>query len=362
MADVIGSSIIDLDTPALLLDGPALARNIQKMADYFKDRRCQLRPHFKNHKCTQMARRQLAAGSAVGMTCAKLGEAEVLADAGIDDVLIANQVVGARKLERLVKLAGRIKLRVAIDHIDQAVAISQAASQAGVTVGLLIEVDIGMGRCGVPAGEPSLQLARKLVDLPGVRFDGIQSYEGHLVGVEDWADRRNRTTEAFQLAVDTRKLIESAGIPVALISGGSTSTYAITGLIDGVDELQAGTYVTMDWFYQKLMPEFEQVLSVVTRVISRPKPNVTVLDIGVKGVGHEFGPPKVKDHPEAVIPFFLSEEHCIVQGGPDWKIGDIVELIPSHACTTSNLHREFLVHEQGRIVDVWPIEGSGKLS
>jgi D-serine deaminase-like pyridoxal phosphate-dependent protein len=362
MAGVIGVAIQDLDTPCLLLDGPASDRNIRRMADFFRGRPCQLRPHFKNHKCPQLARRQFDAGSAVGFTCAKLGEAEVLADAGFEDLLIANQVVGGRKLERLVNLARRIRVRIAVDHVDQILAVSEAAARAHATVGLLVEVDIGMGRCGVPPGEPALDLARQIADRPGVRFDGIQAYEGHLVNTPDLKERVRKTRESMQRAVDTRKLIEDHGIHVGLISGGSTSTHAITGVMDGIDECQAGTYATMDWMYYRLTPEFEQALTVLTRVISRPKPDVGILDVGVKGVGHEFGPPQVKGNSEAQIPFFLSEEHCVVKGVPNWRIGQTVELVPSHACTTCNLYRQLHVHDGRKVVDVWPIEASGRLA
>ncbi|UCD30739.1 MAG: DSD1 family PLP-dependent enzyme [Planctomycetota bacterium] len=333
------------------------------MADFFRGRKCQLRPHFKNHKCTTLARHQLEAGSAVGITCAKLGEAEVLADAGISDVLIANQVVGPAKAQRLISLASRLeKLRVAVDHIDQAVAISEAAKAAGVSIGILVEVDIGMGRCGVPPGEAALKLARRIVELAGVRFDGLQAYEGHLVDIPDMEERRCRTIEAIQQAIETRDLIEDAGIKVPIISSGSTSTYSITSEIDGVNEIQAGTYPTMDWMYRRLTPEFELSLSVLARVISRPKAEVAVLDVGFKGLGHEFGPPKIKGLLDEEIATALAEEHCIVQNSPDWKSGEAVELIPSHACTTCNLYRQIHVHEQGRLVDVWPIEASGRLS
>jgi len=363
VAGVIGLPIEALDTPALLLDGPGSERNIRKMADFFRGRTCQLRPHFKNHKCTKLARRQLEAGSAVGITCAKLGEAEVLADAGFDDVLVANQVVGAPKLQRLVDLARRMeKLRVAVDHIDHALAISKAAGRGEVVIGVLVEVEIGMGRCGVPPGKPALELVQQVAELKGLRFDGLQAYEGHLVGVPDVDERRRRTTEAMRQAIETRQLIEDAGIPVRVVSGGSTSTYAITGLINGVDEVQAGTYPTMDTMYHRLTPEFELALSVLARVISRPRPSVAVLDVGLKGLGSEFGPPQARELLGAETRYSLAEEHCIVKGAPDWQIGQAIELIPSHACTTCNLYRQLHVHEQGRVADVWPIEASGRLT
>jgi len=357
----IGLALDELDTPTLLLDRAASDRNLAKMASFFRDRPSKLRPHFKNHKCVTLARRQIVAG-AVGITCAKLGEAEVLVDHGFSDVLIANQVVGPVKIQRLVQLARRARIAVAVDHIEQAAAISLAASAAGVVVHLLIEVDIGMGRCGIVPGEPVLQLAQQMADLPGVELAGLQAYEGHLVNVLDRDQRRQQSREAMQLAVDTRRLLERSGIPISCISGCSSATYDSTGVLEGVDEIQAGTYATMDRQYFRLTPEFEIALSILVRVISRPAVSKAVLDVGVKGAGAEFGVPGIRDYPDVVIPFFLAEEHVVVNQAPDWKIGQSVRLIPSHACTTCNLYREMVVHENGRVVDVWPIEASGKLT
>lgn len=357
----LGQPLSEIDTPALLLDRAACERNLARMAGFFRDRPAKLRPHFKNHKCVALARRQLAAGNAVGMTCAKLGEAEVLVEHGFDNLLIANQVVGPQKTARLAQLARSARMTVAVDHIEQAHAISQAATAANATVHLLIEVDIGMGRCGVAAGEPALVLARKLLDLPGVTFDGLQAYEGHLVNVVDRAERGERARAAMQLAIDTRRLIESAGIPVACVSGCSSATYDATGTMPGVDEVQAGTYATMDRQYQRLAPEFELALAVQVRVISRPAPGKAVLDIGIKGAGCEFGVPAIRNYPDVEIKHFLSEEHVVVHNTPDWRIGELVHLIPTHACTTCNLHRELIVYEADRVVDIWPIEASGKL-
>jgi D-serine deaminase-like pyridoxal phosphate-dependent protein len=277
-------------------------------------------------------------------------------------VLIANQVVGDAKTARLAQLAARARVAVAVDHVDQALAISRAATAAGSVVKLLVEVDIGMSRCGVPPGQPALELAKRLATFPGVTFAGLQAYEGHLVNVLDRAERAERARAAMQLAIDTRRMIEAAGIPVGCISGCSSATYDSTGTLAGVDEVQAGTYATMDRQYHRLAPEFEIALSVQVRVISRPAPGKAVLDIGVKGAGGEFGVPAIRDFPDVEIPYFSSEEHVVVRNTPDWRIGELVQLIPSHACTTCNLHREIVVHEGGRVVDVWPIEASGKLS
>jgi D-serine deaminase-like pyridoxal phosphate-dependent protein len=357
----LGRSLAEIDTPTLMLDRAASDRNLAQMAAFFRYRPAKLRPHFKNHKCVSLARRQIAAG-AIGMTCATLREAEVLVEHGFDNVLIANQVVGEAKTARLARLAQRAQIGVAIDHLQQAVAISRAAAEVGSVVRLLIEVDIGMGRCGVAAGAPAVDLARRLIALPGVSFAGLQAYEGHLVNVLDRAERAERATTAMQQAIDTRGMIEAEGISVSCVSGCSSATYDCTGVMQGVDEIQAGTYATMDRQYKRLAPEFEIALSVQVRVISRPGQNKTVLDVGVKGAGSEFGVPAIRDFPDVEISSFLSEEHVVVKNTPDWKIGQVLHLIPSHACTTCNLYREIVVHEDGRVVEIWPIEASGHRS
>jgi D-serine deaminase-like pyridoxal phosphate-dependent protein len=357
----IGRPLGELDTPTLLLDRAASDCNLAQMAAFFRERPAKLRPHFKNHKCVTLAKRQLAAG-AVGMTCAKLGEAEVLVEHGCQDVLIANQVVGEAKLARLARLATAARITVAVDHADQAVALSRAATAAGARVGVLVEVDIGMGRCGLPPGAPSVELALRVAELPGLRFAGLQAYEGHLVNVLDRAERSARARAAMQLALDTRQMLEAAGLAVGCVSGSSSATYDSTGTMAGVDEIQAGTYATMDWQYLRLVPEFELALTVLVRVISRPGPDRAVLDVGVKGAGGEFGVPRIRDFPDVKIPFFGAEEHTVVRNPPAWPIGHTLQLIPSHACTTCNLYRELVVHEQGHVVDIWPIEASGRLA
>ena len=352
----VRNSINNLDTPALLLDLDASDRNISRMASFFADRPAKLRPHFKNHKCTKLAERQLAAGSIVGMTCANITEAESLCGVGVENILIANQIVGSGKIERLVCLAERCKIAVAVDELSQAKAISNAAAHRNVTVDLLIEVDIGMGRCGVAPGEPALDLAKQIVDLPGTTFRGLQAYEGHRVYIDDLPERSQLATQSMSIAIKTRTLLEDSGIRVGVLSGCSSATYKITGCLAGVDEVQAGTYATMDWRYHELVPEFEIALSLLATVISC-RSGQAVLDVGAKGIGAEFGLPRIKDHCEVEIPFFGAEEHLVLHNIPDWRVGDKVEVHASHACTTCNLHPQLFVHQEGRIVDVWPIDG-----
>lgn len=357
----LGAPLEDLDTPALLLDLDAARRNIGRMAQFFAHRPCKLRPHFKNHKCTSLMREQLGPGT-VGVTCAKLGEAEVLVEAGFDDILIANQVVGPRKVERLLALPQTATVRVAVDSEANCRELSELSARAGRVVGCLVEVDIGMGRCGVPPGTSALELARLVDSLPGLRFDGLQGYEGHTVMLQDASERRAATQGAVSRLLETATLIEAEGLPVAIVSGGGTGTYDITGVMEGMDEIQAGTYVTMDCKYQTIRPEFEVALSVLATCISAPASGRAVLDVGVKGVGAEFGPPIIRDRPDIEIRSFRSEEHCFLTVAGDLPaVGEKLQVIPSHACTTCNLYRWLHVHQQGRVVAVWPIEGAGRL-
>jgi D-serine deaminase-like pyridoxal phosphate-dependent protein len=354
----------NLDTPSLLVDVDALDANIKLMSGYFAKRHAKLRPHFKSHKCTAIAKRQMDAG-AIGITCAKLGEAEVLANAGIKDILIANQIVGPMKIRRLLELSKRAHPIVAVDGLDNLRMISEMASKAGVTIKVLVEVDVGLGRCGVAPGKAALDLAQAASTLPGIKFMGLQGYEGHAVDLRDEKERTEKTRAALKGLIDSRRMIESSGIAVQIVSGGGTGTYLINGDVDGVDEVQAGSYALMDWWYTDIRPEFRQAMSILVTVISRPRPNIAIIDVGRKGCGAEWGPPRVKTIPGAKIPSFNSEEHGTVQlpegAGDNLRVGDRIEIIPSHGCTTSNLYREFVVHRDGNVIDRWPIEGSGAL-
>ncbi len=219
-----------------------------------------------------------------------------------------------------------------------------------------------MGRCGVPPGERALEIARTAVAAAGVEFLGLQAYEGHCITVLDPDERRRQVRASMRKAVDTRRLIEASGLPVRVLSGGGTGTYDMTGIMEGVDEVQAGSYALMDHYYAKRRPEFAIALSVITTVISSNGSDHAVLDVGVKGVGAEFGVPVLADRPEDEIPRFESEEHTSVKvGGRPLKVGDRVRLIPSHVCTTCNLHRRIFAVRDGTVEDVWAIEGSGCL-
>jgi len=356
--------IPQLDTPALLVHLDAMERNLRRMADYFASRPCKLRPHAKTHKCTEVGRRQVELG-AIGITCAKLGEAEAMAGGGINDILIANEVVGPSKLRRLAALAARCKLTVAIDDLDNARAIARAAQQAGTEVGTLVEVDVGMARCGIPPDRDRVvRYARELSGTPGLRFRGLMGYEGHAVLIDDPEERRAKAETAVRLLLECLEWVRKAGLDVEIVSGGGTGTYDITSHFEGVTEIQAGSYVFMDARYRQVRPEFENALFLAATVVSRPASERVILDAGMKSITHEFGLPTVIGLPGVEL-VSLSEEHakCVVKSGScDLRPGDQVWLLPTHCCTTVNLHERYWCVRGGRLVATWPIEARGKFA
>jgi len=355
---VVGESLEALTTPCLVVDADAVEHNLALLADYFAGRRCRIRPHFKAHKCVTLARRQLAAGSTSGITCAKLSEAEHLVAGGVEDVLIANQVVGAGKARRLADLNRRATVRSAVDSVENVRELDEAARRAGVTVGVLVEVDIGMNRCGVPAGEPTLRLAETVMQSEGLRFDGLQGYEGHVVQLEDAEARRAGALEAMGILMDTKRLLVDAGLPVSIVSGGGSGTYDVTGNVEGVDEVQCGTYALMDACYKRIRPEFHIASTILATVISARRGKV-VADVGLKGMGCEFGPLLVDGFPDAHV-LYVADEHTPIENVVA-GVGDRLRIIPSHGCTTHNLYRRMFVVRDGTVEAVWPIEGSGCL-
>jgi D-serine deaminase-like pyridoxal phosphate-dependent protein len=359
---VVGCLKEDIDTPALLIDLPAMERNIARMASFFADKQAKLRPHAKTHKCPIIAHKQLAAGNTVGITCAKLGEAEVLVEGGIKDILIANQIIGRQKIARLVALARHADVMVAVDNAANVDDLSAAAVAAGASLRVLVEVNIGMNRCGVEPGEPALALARRVAEAKGLRFTGLQGYEGHLVMHPDPDERRARALEAMQTLVAARRYIEDAGLPIAIVSGGGTGTYYVSGTVPGVDEIQAGSYVFMDTKYRSVGIDFECALTVLATVISRPNPLVAVTDAGAKVLTSEFGMPEAKGI-DGVAGLRLSEEHgkmTFEAANSSLKVGDKIEFFVSHGCTTINLHDRYYGVRDARLEAVWDIAGRGK--
>jgi D-serine deaminase-like pyridoxal phosphate-dependent protein len=354
----MSASIDQLDSPQVLIDLDVVDGNLKRMFAAGRERGIHVRVHFKSLKCAGLAQ-YIAAAGAEGFLCAKLNEAEVLADAGLTDILVANQIVGPVKLRRLCELARRARICVCVDDVGNVRMMSQAALAAGVTLGVLIEVDIGMARCGVEPGEPALTLARTIQSSAGLRFDGLQGYDGHLQLLSDRAQRKAKCLQGLDRLIATRRLIEQAGIPVRVVTGAGTGTWQDVSSCDGVTEIQPGSFVLMDCIYHAVQPEFSCALSVLATVISR-RPQWYVLDAGSKAISKDFGMPVVKDRPQDRV-LKLAEEHTVVEtSDPAVQIGQRFEVLPAHCCATMNLHRSCVAVRRGRIEALWPIEASGR--
>jgi D-serine deaminase-like pyridoxal phosphate-dependent protein len=357
MPSLLGQPLDQLDTPQLLIDLDVVDANLRRMFSACRERGVKVRVHFKSLKCAGLAQ-YIARAGADGFLCAKLCEAEVLADAGLTDILVANEVVGERKLGRLAGLARRAQVRVCVDDADNVTQMARAARAAGVSIGVLVEVDIGMERCGVAPGDAAVALARHVHASPGLRFLGLQGYDGHLQLLPDAAERRARCLEALEQLVGTRRRIERAGIPVEVVTGAGTGTWEFVSGYEGITEVQPGSFVLMDVPYHEVRPEFGWALSVLTTVISR-RPTWYVLDAGSKAISRDFGTPLIKGRTADRVQK-LSEEHTKVESADLPRIGDRREVISAHCCATMNLHRNCVGVRQGRVEALWPIEASGR--
>ena len=345
----------EIDTPALLLDIDVVEENIASMAAFFAGRAQKLRPHFKTPKTPEVARRQLAAG-AIGITAAKLGEAEVLARAGLGPVLIANQIVGRQKIDRLLSLPEDVEVIVAVESELNVRELEEGAERTGRTPQAIIEVDTGMHRCGTSNPEETVELASRLAAGP-VRYRGIMGYEGHAVGIPDSAEREQRAREALERLSRHAEALRAAGLAPEIVSAGGTGTYDVTGAWPDVTEVQAGSYVFMDGHYRSVRPDLGRpALTLLTTVIARHG-DYAVIDAGMKALSNDQGPSEGKDLPVRVTR--LSEEHAhLAVGDADIRPGMKIEILPRHNDTTINLHSEYYVVRGDQVVDVWPIEAA----
>ncbi len=350
-----------LDTPALVLEIDKVERNIERMASFFASAPSGLRPHFKTPKCPEIARLQLEAG-AIGITCAKLGEAEVLAAAGVRAaVLIANQVIGEAKLERLLALASALpELIVAVDQRAQIEALDQALAGGRVAVGALVEVDVGMHRCGTDRPEETVELARAL-RASRLGYRGIMGYEGHAVLVPDAAKRKALAEQAMQTLAEHREALVQAGLAPEIVSAGGTGTYDLSGRAPGVTEIQAGSYVFMDGAYSKVRDDFECALTLHTTVLRR-RGRLLITDAGMKSLSHEFGMPRGAELPLGCVGLSEEHGHLLIDEGVELDLapGDRIRILPSHGDTTINLHDSYTVVRGEQIEAVWPIAARGR--
>lgn len=351
-----GTPIEDLDTPALVVDVPVMERNIEVLHTYFKGRAAKVRPHIKGHKSPILAHRQLAAGGTIGgVCCAKVGEAEVMVLSGITDVFITNEIVTRPKIARLMALARLADMMVAVDDPQNVRDLSDAAQSWRVTLRVTVDVNIGIDRCGVDPGPQVAELAKLVAQAPGLRFTGLMGYEGGM-WIEGFEKRSAATRERVQKLLDAREMVERAGLPVEIASGGGTGTWNITGDIAGVTEIQAGAYPFMDAHY-RYVPDFDVSLTVLSTVISRPAPDRAILDCGHKGIGVTLGLPEVA-WPKGAKVSRLSSEHANLDLEGDarqLRPGDKVCLVPMHGGTAVNIHSHYYMVRDGKLEAVWEI-------
>jgi D-serine deaminase-like pyridoxal phosphate-dependent protein len=364
MEDEIGLLKEEVDTPFLWVDLDLLEQNINHMAALIKEAGVQWRPHTKGIKVPAIAQKCIAAG-AIGVTCAKLGEAERMVAAGIDNILIANQVVSRAKIERLVCLLRETGARiiVAVDNPDNVREIGQAAAAQDVTAGVLVEMDVGMKRAGVAPGEEALALSQLAHRTPGIDYWGLMGWEGHTVGIKDSKEKKEAIEKAIDLLRQTTRLCQATGLPVEIISAGGSATFFVTAFLSPITEVQAGGGVFSDVLYQMRGVQNLPALFVRSTVSSTPTPDRLIFDAGFKAL------PDWKARPQPVgltdvMSLRMSAEHATItlaKPNPQIHIGDAFDFVISYGDYTVCLHDVLYGIRQGKVEAIWPIEGRGKL-
>lgn len=356
------------NTPVLVIDLDLLDRNIATMATFAAERGIALRPHGKTHKSVNIAQRQMAAG-AVGVCCAKLGEAEAMVDGGVGAILITSPVVSAPAVARLMALNARIPdLRVTADNPDNVAALAAAAEAAGKPLQLVVDIDPGIRRTGVGSAEAAVELARRIAASPSLRYLGVQFYCGREQHIESYAERRSAIEERTDYLRTVIAALTDAGLPPGLITGGGTGTHRIDADLGVFNELQVGSYVFMDRQYNDCdlagggpVP-YATSLQIDARVVSANTPGLATLDAGFKAMATDGGPPSILAGAPVDSPFhFMGDEHgLIASGDARLAIGDIVTLAAPHCDPTVNLYDFYHVVTGDTPVDIWPIQGRGR--
>lgn len=361
--------IRDLETPAVIVDLDVMERNLSRMAAYCRQHQLLLRPHTKSHKIPELAKQQIASG-AIGITVAKLGEAEVMLNAGITDILIAYPIVGDEKTSHLAKIAEQANISVALDSEDAARGVSAAAMRQGTRIGVLIEMDVGFKRCGLSNENDLLTLAQKITTLPGLEFRGLMFFPGNFqAGPEQRNTLRMQVNDFLDRTLET---FARATLPLPIVSGGSTPTAYESSLFHGVNEVRPGMYIFNDRNTVAIDAASlnDCALSVVVTVVSTAVSGRAIVDGGSKtfssdryqaGDGSGFG--LVKEDPAAVVERF-SEEHGhlnVEHSERRYRVGDRLSIIPNHVCTTVNMHDEIYGVRGEQVETVWRVEGRGKV-
>jgi len=351
-----GTIIQEIETPVMVVDLDAVERNIASMQRYCDEYGFACRPHIKTHKVPTIAHMQLSAG-AVGVTCQKLGEAEVMAQAGVPDILVTFPLVGRAKAERLAALSRSVRMSVAADSPRVARDLSDVLSRQGVSVDFLVDCDTGLGRTGVQSPEQAADLAVFVDSLPGLRFAGLMTYP--------------TVPESGPWLRAAREKIEALGLEVGWVSGGGTPAAFRTHEVGEVTEIRAGTYVygDLNCIEDGTVSSGDCALGIRSTIVSRPTRERAILDAGSKALASDMPESGrethglIAEYPEARI-YALDEEHGYVEvrtGLDGLDVGEVVTIIPVHACTAVNMHDETVAHRRGEVVAVWPVAARGRM-
>jgi len=346
----------ELDTPSLLIDMDCMESNLKQMAGFLSQAPAKLRPHFKNHRILALAQKQIKAG-AIGMTCARLRQAELLVDYGINHILIANEIAGESKIKQLVELSRHADVIVAVDNEKVVLDMARLSRTHNTPVNVLVDVDVGLKRCGVATAEAALLLAQIVVE-KGLKLRGVMGYEGHLQPIVPGAEKERIVRSSMQLLTDAKNRIESAGIPAPIVSCGGTGTYSIMASFPGVTEIQAGSYLLMDAWYKTYAPEFKLALSLLVTVISKTPGERIIVDAGVKALSGERGLPSVRTI-QGLRLKALHAEHGVIEiedPSVSVEVGDKIELWVHYHDGTINLHRRAFGIRSGAVEEVFKIE------
>lgn len=365
----IGDSRDTLDTPAVLIDLDLVEANLDRLMARLKPTGVNIRPHLKTVKNGELARRMIEAG-AVGGCVAKLGEAEVMAQSGLRDLLLTTELIGQPKLARLVSLLQGypdLRLRLVVDSQAGATALNEALERADLHTAVLIDVNVGQNRTGVSSKEGVLELAHLLKGLPRLQLVGLQGYEGHLQHLADPVEKERLCRAAMQTLTQVASLLRQAGFDIETVTTGGTGTAEICASVPGITEVQPGSFIFMDTAYRDALGSgYANALTILTTVISRPAPGRAVLDAGLKSLSTDSGFAALKDL-TGVSYRPGGDEHGILEWDTEThqptnlKVGDRVELIPSHIDTTVNLHDHYFALRKARLEAVWPISARGKV-
>lgn len=360
---VIGLPKTELDTPALWVDLNSLEHNITTLARHFKTARVNWRPHTKGIKVPAIAHKLVAAG-AIGVTCAKLSEAEVMVAAGIKDILVANQVTGKHKLKRLANVSRHADIKVAVDNPLNVAALGATAREYGSEINVVVEINCGMNRAGVAPGEATLDLARQITQTPGLRFRGLMTWEGHTLDLDDPSQKDDAIKHSIDFITSTAELCRRNGLEVEIVSGGGSGTYAVTPFIAGMTEIQAGGAIFCDVTYQSWGVDLQPALFVQTTVTSRPNPCRIICDAGYKALPDFVMKPQPLGLAQPIERMGFSAEHgnvTLQTPNDTLQVGDLLDFMVGYGDATVYLHDVMYGIRNGIVETAWVVQGRGKL-